>query len=288
MNISNISEIKNIDNNFEELKINKIEDINKNFETIETTGNGNCLFENLISCMNDNKIFKNFESNKLRYITNLREQLAVYLLSGNCLDVNENLYCKNTTPEEFANKIKTNYNCGNYEISIFSLLYNCQINVVCHELKNNIININKIGNGNYCIWLYYKYYKSFENTNEHYVCLIPRNKANIGDYETYNQMKNKIINDLNIKTLNNPTQYIIDQKLEKNIFKENDYLFNDDNCLYICFCDFLHTNHNLYIFMRKLIDEKVKIINKCSNDKNRKGNEKDIEIFTLKQGSMLL
>ena len=39
-------------------------------------------------------------------------------------------------------------------------------------------------------------------------------------------------------------------------------------CLYICFCDFLQTNHNLYIFMRKLIDEKVKIINKCSNDKN--------------------
>ena len=60
MNISNISEIKNINNNFEELKINKIEDINKNFETIETTGNGNCLFESLISCMNDDKTFNNF------------------------------------------------------------------------------------------------------------------------------------------------------------------------------------------------------------------------------------
>ena len=58
MNISNISEIKNINNNFEELKINKMEDINKNFEIIKTTGNGNCLFESLISCMNDDKNLK--------------------------------------------------------------------------------------------------------------------------------------------------------------------------------------------------------------------------------------
>ena len=73
MNISNISEIKNIDKNFEELKINKMEDINKNFEITKTTGNRNCLFESLISCMNDDKKFKDFESNKFRSIINLRQ-----------------------------------------------------------------------------------------------------------------------------------------------------------------------------------------------------------------------
>ena len=153
MNISNISEIKDINNNLEELKINNIEDINKNFEIIETTGNGNCLFESLISCMNDNKIFINYKLNKLKYIINLREHLANYLLSCNCSNVITNLYCCNINPENFANKIRKNYNWGgNYEIIIFSLLYNCQINVICHEQKEDKININKIGNGNFCIW----------------------------------------------------------------------------------------------------------------------------------------
>ena len=50
-----------------------MEDINKNFEIIKTTGNGNCLFESLISCMNDDKKFKDFESNKFRSIINLRQ-----------------------------------------------------------------------------------------------------------------------------------------------------------------------------------------------------------------------
>ena len=165
--------------------------------------------------MNDNKIFNNFESNKLKYIINLREHLANYLLSGNCSSVNANLYCSNTTPEYFANKIRKNYNWGsNYEISIFSLLYNCQINVVCHEQENDKININKIGNGNFCIWLYYGYYKNYENINEHYECLIPHNKENIGDYETYKQMKNKIINDLNINVSN-------DKNINTNIKLDN-------------------------------------------------------------------
>ena len=44
--------------------------------------------------------------------------------------------------------------------------------------------------------------------------LIPFCKENIGDYETYNQMKNKIINDLNINTIHNPTPYIIGQKIK--------------------------------------------------------------------------
>ena len=171
----------------------------KNFEIINTTGNGNCLFESLISCMNDNKTFNNFESNKLKYIINLREYLANYLLSGNCSSVNANLYCSKTTPENFTNKIRKNYNWGgNHEISIFSLLYNCQIKVVCHEQENGTININIICNGNFCIQLYYSYNINYENINEHHECLIPHNKENVRDYETYKQQNNKIVNDLNI------------------------------------------------------------------------------------------
>ena len=37
------------------------------------------------------------------------EHLANYLLSGNCSSVNANLCCSNTTPENFANKIRKNY-----------------------------------------------------------------------------------------------------------------------------------------------------------------------------------
>ena len=258
MNISNISEIKNISNNLEELKINNIEDIKKNFEIIKTTGNGNSIFESLISCMNDNKIFINFKSNKLKYIINLREHLANYLLSGNCSSVITNLYCCNINPENFANKIRKNYNWGgNYEISIFSLLYNCQINVICHEQEEDKININKIGNGNFCIWLYYEYNKNYENINEHYKCLIPLNKENIGDYETYKQMKNKIINDLDI---------IIDLNISKNIIVKKKNVLNDKNI-------------NKEIKLENLIEEiEQKDNNKLSNDneKNDLSSEKEV------------
>ena len=93
---------------------------------------------------------------------------------------------------------------------------------------------------------------------EHYECLIPKNNKKIGCHESYIEMRYKLIKDLNIyysdknisnnnyvknnnkeKEVNNNCIYVIGEKLDKNLFYENDYLFNDNNFLYISFCDFL-------------------------------------------------
>ena len=59
--------------------------------------------------MNDKKTFINFKLNKPEHIFNLRENFTIYLLGGNCPNVDENLYSNSATPEELDNKIKTKY-----------------------------------------------------------------------------------------------------------------------------------------------------------------------------------
>ena len=99
-------------------------------------------------------------------------------------------------------------------------------------------------------------------------------------------MKNKLKNDLNISIRNtnsNNTNYTIGEKLDANMFYENDYTLDDNNCLYVCFCDLIQTNHSLNILMKKFIKENLKNYYDKLN-KNNKGTENDIEIFTYITG----
>ena len=64
--------------------------------------------------------------------------------------------------------------------------------------------------------------KRIDLDNKHIQCMLdPYNKEYIGDYETYKQMKNKIINDLNIIILKNKTTEKKNILNDKNIKKYN-------------------------------------------------------------------
>ena len=159
LNNSNINEfikINEIIDINDELIINDYNDIKNNFRILETTGNGNCLFESLLLCMEINKEIINFENNKIIYITKLREIISNDILNYNNKNVINNLKENNININDFCNKIKKNYNWGgNYEMASFFSIYNCQINVICYERESIKININIIiinKNIMYFIW----------------------------------------------------------------------------------------------------------------------------------------
>jgi len=268
--------------------------------------------------MEINKEIIDFQKNKITYIKKLREIITNDILKGNNKHLINTLKAGDFDINDFSEKIKKNKNWGvNYEMSTFSLIYNCQISVVCYEKKSKKLIIYKIIYGNYCIWLYYNYYSENRNTDEHYKCLIPNNNKRIVSYESYIEMRDKIINDLKIYNLEidspnnnyeksykekeanenyesnqekeekNTCNNIIGQKLDKNLFYENDYIFNDNNCLNVSFCDFIQTNHSLYTYMRKLIEENNKELSKINKNitkdasKSVRGIEKDINAFQI-------
>lgn len=141
--------------------------------------------------MGINKEIDDFKNNKIIYILKLREILANDILIGN----NKNL----------INILKQ----GNINITNF------------------YINSNQIGYGNYCLWLFYEYDSNTRMFNELYECLISNRRNWI--HKSNEEMRNRLINDLNISDINNNNCYYNSrQKLDKNLFDENDYVFNDN------------------------------------------------------------
>ena len=70
--------------------------------------------------------------------------------------------------------------------------------------------------------------------NELYECLISNKR--IWSHISYKEMRNRLINELYISDINNNNNncyYNSGQKLDKNWLDENDYVFNDNNCLYL-------------------------------------------------------
>ena len=141
--------------------------------------------------------------------------------------------------EEYYNNIKNQEWADNIIISLISKYYNLEIRIIRYD--NNIKNINTVHYGNCIIWLLLEYYSN--NTlieiKNHYSGLIPKNPINSGDEISLNSIKNNIICDI-------INQIDFNKKFKYNLndFNKIEIDTNNNNCLFIAFCNLLGINTN--------------------------------------------
>ena len=202
----------------------------------------------------------------------------------------EYLECKNITIEQYCNNILKKAWADDFEIAALSKKYNLETRIIRKD--GDIININNIGNDNCCIWLLFEYYHkdiNYEGKN-HFSCLFPKDSIYFGDIDSLKVIKKNIKCDILYKLINNNNEY---QYKENDFCKINSIIDDNNNRLFIAFCNILGINKCYHKEMREIISETLKNLNKIKPNKNQnehikniiisecKGNDFDIEAFAF-------
>ena len=260
----NYNEIFNA-NNYT-IKINNTNDIYKYFLIIETKKDGNCFFEAFLRSVG---IYEELTEIMDHYelIEIFRALIADIIKDNNIINdqsKKEYLECKNITIEQYCNNILKKAWADDFEIATLSKKYNLETRIIRKD--GDIININNIGNDNCFIQLLFEYYHkdiNYEGKN-HFSCLFPKDSIYFGDIDSLKVIKKNIKCDILYKLINNNNEY---QYKENDFCKINSIIDDNNNRLFIAFCNILGINKCYHKEMREIISETLKNINKIKPTK---------------------
>ena len=280
--------ILDIQNNVISIKNEK--DLKNNFNIIKTIPDGNCFYEAFLKSLNIyNELLKYYSHDVI--IKKFRTIAAGILkLNYDNLTVVNFIESNNLTLDRYYENIKNNEWADDIIISLISKYYGIETRIIRYDKV--IKNISSLNYGNCSIWLLFEYYSknSLIETKNHYSGLIPKNLINLGDEKSLTIIKNNILRDL-------INQNDTDKKFR---YKKNDFINydtninNNNNCLFVAFCNILGINSCFSKSMRYLIKETLINMYKLNNEnkeilkhaqniinENHKGNMYDIEAFSL-------
>ena len=241
--------ILDIQNNVISIKNEK--DLKNNFNIIKTIPDGNCFYEAFLKSLNIyNELLKYYSHDVI--IKKFRTIAAGILkLNYDNLTVVNFIESNNLTLDRYYENIKNNEWADDIIISLISKYYGIETRIIRYDKV--IKNISSLNYGNCSIWLLFEYYSknSLIETKNHYSGLIPKNLINLGDEKSLTIIKNNILRDL-------INQNDTDKKFR---YKKNDFINydtninNNNNCLFVAFCNILGINSCFSKSMRYLIKE---------------------------------